>query len=72
MEFISLQEGYKKGRKRGWCKCEDCGMILAFQDKEIIESHIKGTGCQRDRQFFGLGKKEQFNDGKTRKLNVRL
>ena len=68
---VSLQEGYRIGRKRGWCKCDNCGMITAFGDKEIIKSHISGKGCQSDRVFFGLKLRERFNDGKVRILKPK-
>lgn len=64
---ITAQEGYKLGRKRGWCVCANCGMGLSFRDKSIIKSHIDGTDCVRSKKLFGLKKDQVFNPIPTKK-----
>lgn len=59
----SLQEGYKEGRKKGWCKCDKCGLECNFADKDIIKSHITGKGCNQFRILFGFPKGYKLKGG---------
>ena len=62
---ISLQEGHKKERKRGFCVCDECGLTCSFKDKDIIESHISGKGCIEFRKQFGIPKGHKFGTHKA-------
>jgi len=45
LKYTSLQKGLIKGRKRGWCQCEECGIVMSFSDKDIVQEHISGKSC---------------------------
>jgi hypothetical protein len=41
-------------KKKGWLVCDKCGVSINAQDKEIIEEHVRGTGCERVRKLLGF------------------
>lgn len=49
---ITLQEGYKKGRKRGWAVCEGCGITFNFNDTNIVKNHIENNECKKELKFL--------------------
>ena len=62
---ISIDEGYKKGRVKGWGRCERCGLSVSFALPKAIKAHVEGSGCKEFRQMFGLPKNHKFDPSKT-------
>jgi len=50
---LTLQEAVKKGRKRGWFQCENCGMEISLNYKDDVEEHIEGEGCNKAKEILG-------------------